>query len=143
VKKNPFRPFAIVIGLLVCGLAGFRLWQLWEQPADAFWTQPAYAPTLDAVSDRFAVLVDGEPVLKLVKEQKLLLVVKETPAPVTAERLTVSVNNYDKVRASRIPAMIVFAAVAGGAFILFLVGLFTPLIGSFHPQELVDLHLPT
>lgn len=144
MKKNPFRPFAIGIGLLVCGLAGFRVWQLWQQPLDGFWTQPAYSPALDAVADSVVVYVAGDPILKVVEAQNLVLKRgKDTEAPVAAAELKASVNNYYKARAGRIPMMVTFAAVSGAGLAFFLVGLFMPLIRSFHPQELVDLHLET
>jgi hypothetical protein len=53
------------------------------------------------------------------------------------------VNNYERVRLARIPMMLALAAGVGAGFVLFLIGLFTPLIASLHPDELVDLHLPT
>lgn len=143
MKKSHFRLFAILVGLVACGGACFGLWKLWEQPADAYWTAEAFSPTLAAVSDRVEVFVNEEPLLKAVGEERLVLKQKGSEAPLVAEKVIARVNNYERVRLARIPMMLALAAGVGAGFVLFLIGLFTPLIASLHPDELVDLHLPT
>ncbi len=143
MKKSHFRLFALLVGLVACGGACFGLWKLWQQPVDAYWTATAFSPTLAASADRVEVYVDDEPLLKAVGEERLVLKQKGAEAPVVADKVVARVNNYERVRLARLPMMLGLAAGAGAGFVLFLIGLFTPLIASLHPDELVDLHLPT
>jgi hypothetical protein len=141
VKQNHFRLFAILIGLLVCGGACYGILQLRNVPAEGHWTPAAYAPPLAQVSDRVEVFVAGEPILKLVEAQALVLKQKDSEAPVTADKLTATTNNYDRARLATRRPMLALAAAAGGGFVLFLIGLFTPLINALKPPLIVDLHL--
>ena len=52
MKRNHFRSFAILIGLLACGGACYGLLNPWQQPADAYWTATAFSPPLATASDR-------------------------------------------------------------------------------------------
>ena len=141
MKRNHFRSFAILVGLLACAGACYGFLHLWEQPADAYWTATAFSPPLAAVSDRVELFVADEPLLKAVGEERLVLKKKGTEAPVAVGDLVARVNNYDRVRLARIPAMLALAAAAGGGLVLFLIGLFSPLISALVPPAIVDLHL--
>ena len=143
MKKSHFRLFAILVGLVACGGACFGLWKLWQQPADAYWTAEAFSPTLAADGDRVEVFVNEEPLLKAVGEERLVLKQKGAEAPVAAEKVVARVNNYERVRLARLPMLLALAAGAGAGFVLFLIGLCTPLIASLHLDELVDIHLET
>ena len=143
MKKSHFRSFAILVGLFVCGGSAYGLLHLWQQPVDAYWTKTAFSPALSAVSDRVEVWVNDEPLLKAVGEERLVLKQRGTEAPVAAEKLLARVNNYERVRLARVPILLALAAAAGAGLVFFLVGLFTPVIAALHPDELVDLHLPT
>ncbi len=143
MKRNHFRSFAILIGLLACGGACYGLLHLWQQPADAYWTATAFSPPLATASDRVEIYVADEPILKAVGEERLILKNKTTEAPVAAGDLVARVNNYDKARLARIPTMLGLAAAAGGGLVLFLIGLFAPLIRELVPPAIVDLHLET
>ena len=143
MKKSHFRLFAILVGLVACGGACFGIWKLWQQPLDSYWTAEAFSPTLAAASDRVEVFVNDEPLLKAVAEERIVHKQKGAEAPVVADKVVARVNNYERVRLARIPMLLALAAGAGAGFVLFLIGLFTPFIASLHPDELVDLHLPT
>jgi membrane-associated protease RseP (regulator of RpoE activity) len=141
VKHNHFRLFAILFGLLVCAAACYGVFYLWNVPAEGHWTPAAFAPPLAQVSDRVEVFVFGEPILKAVEAQNLVLKRKGAETPVAAGDIVASVNNYDRDRFTQVRTMLALAAVAGGAFVLLLVGLFTPLIKALKPPDIVDLHL--
>jgi hypothetical protein len=141
VKRNHFRSFAILIGLLACAGACYGILHLWQQPADAYWTATAFSPPLASASDRVELFVADEPLLKVVGEERLILKKKSTEAPVAAGDLVARVNNYERVRLARIPTLLGLAAAAGGGLILFLIGLFAPLIRELVPPPIVDLHL--
>jgi hypothetical protein len=141
VKHNHFRLFAILFGLLVCAGACYGVLHFWKVPTEGHWTPAAFSPPLAQVSDRVEIFVFGEPILKVVEGQNLVIKRKGAETPVTAGDLVASVNNFDRVRFEKVQVMLGLAAVAGGAFVLFLVGLFTPLIKALKPPDIVDLHL--
>lgn len=141
MKHNHFRLFAILIGLLACGGACYGIYYFWNLPAEGHWTAGAFSPPLSQASDRLEVILAGEPILKLVEAQALVLKTKGAETPVAADALAVRINNYDRDRFAKVPLMLGLAAVAGCAFAFFLVGLFTPLIAALKPPDIVDLHL--
>ena len=141
MKHNHFRLFAILIGLLACGGACYGIWYFWNLPPEGHWTVGAFSPPLAQASDRLEVILAGEPILKVVEAQALVLKKKGAETPVAAENLAVRINNYDQDRLALVPRLLALAAVAGAAFALFLVGLFTPLIAALKPPDIVDLHL--
>ncbi len=140
--RSYFRFTSILLGVLLGGLAGFRLWQLWNVPTDTHWLPAHLSVPLDAASDRLEVLLKGDPLLKALGDGRMTVTEKGNAVPVSPRDLTVRINNYDRDRAGQIPEMLAWAALAGAALVLLLVGLFTPLIGAFH-QGLVDLNLTT
>lgn len=141
MKKNHFRSFAILFGLLVCGAACYGLLHLWQLPVEDSWIPAPYAPPLAKVSDRVQLYVAGEPLLKLVEAQQVVVKKNGAEAPVVADTLVASVNNFEQIRMARLPMMLALAAAAGGALVLFLVGLCAPLIKALKPPPIVDLHL--
>jgi hypothetical protein len=85
------------------------------------------------------VLVADMPLQKAVAEKRLT-VATDAGQRVVLEA-TVRVNNAEQLRENRFVPLLVMSAVAGGAFVLFLIGLFAPRIGAFHQHGLIDLHL--
>ena len=51
MKKNHFRSFAILFGLLVCGAACYGLLHLWQLPVEDSWIPAPYAPPLAQPAD--------------------------------------------------------------------------------------------
>ena len=141
MKHNHFRLFAILIGLLACAGASYGVYHFWKMPAEGHWTADAFSPPLSKAADRVEVLYAGEPFLKLVESQAVVLKEKAAEAPLVADKLLARLNNYDQVRLSKLPLLLGLAAAAGGGFVLFLIGLFVPLIKALKPPDIVDLHL--
>lgn len=139
MPKGHFRLFALLGGgiVLVVALAG--LWRVQSQPLNATWTPAHLALPLSTTADRVEVLVGDMPLQKAVAEKRLTLAT-DAGQKVVLEA-TVRVNNAEQLRANRVTPLFVLAAVAGGAFVLFVIGLFAPHIGAFHQHGLVDLHL--
>ena len=141
MKRNHFRLFAILIGLLVCVGAGYGVSHFWKFPTEGHWTEPAYAPPLAEVGDRVQVYLAKEPLLKQIEKQALVLKRDGAETPVAAGDVVASLNDYDRARFRTVPKMLGLAAAAGGGLVLLLIGLFTPLIAALKPPEIVDLHL--
>jgi len=136
-----FRLFAIVCGLLVSAGASYRVWQLSSQPIPEKWTPAIYALGLESTADRFEVLLSGVPLAKALAEQQLMMAASGNLVPVKGSDVKVRMNNEPAIRAAAVPAMIGFAALAGGGLVLLVIGLLTPMIGAFHQRGLIDLHL--
>jgi hypothetical protein len=141
MPKGHFRLFALLGGgiVLVVALAG--IWLVQNQPVNATWTPAHLALPLSTTSDRIEVLVADVPLQKAVAEKRLIISTDAGLKPVL--EAMVRVNNADQIVAARFTPLLVLSAVAGGAFVLFLVGLYAPRIGAFHQHGLIDLHLTT
>jgi hypothetical protein len=139
MPKGHFRLFALLGGgiVLVVALAGF--WRVQNQPLDATWTPAHLALPLSTTADRVEVLVADMPLQKAVAEKRLTVATDAGPKVVL--EATVRVNNLEQLRADRATPLLVLSAVAGGALVLFIIGLFAPRIGAFHQHGLIDLHL--
>ncbi len=139
MPKGHFRLFALLGGgiVLVVALAGF--WRVQNQPLDATWTPAHLALPLSTTADRVEVLVADMPLQKAVAEKRLTVTTDAGPKVVL--EATVRVNNLEQLRADRATPLLVLSAVAGGALVLFIIGLFAPRIGAFHQHGLIDLHL--
>ena len=141
MDRSHFRLWATSLGVVVLALSCYQLWRVWQQPRDDYWTPPHLAMSLDDARDRLEVLVAGTPMAKVLGDKRLSLVADGNAIPVGPAEVQVRVNDYARVRLMRLPTMLTLAAVAGGAFVLLVIGLFTPLIGAFRPHGMADLHL--
>ncbi|MDL1951854.1 hypothetical protein FBQ97_18880 [Acidobacteria bacterium ACD] len=141
MTRGHFRLFAIVVGLLGCAAASYFLWKFHQQPLKPSWMEVSMALPLDSAKDRAEVYVAREPMEKLIAEERLLVVMEGNPRPVVANDVGLRFNNRDQNRVEQTKLMLLLAAGAGGGLVLFLVGLFTPMIGAF--KGYVDLNLPS
>ena len=141
MQKSHFRQFALLGGGLVLVLSLVGFWQVQNKPAEVTWTPATLALPLESTSDRFQVLVADVPLEKAIAEKRLL--VARDGGPVAVQEATVRVNNADQLREARVLPLLGLAAIAGGAFVLFVIGLVTPRIGAFKQHGLIDMHLET
>jgi len=141
MQKSHFRLFALLGGglVLLLSIAGF--WVVQSKPMDATWTPAHLALPLATTADRFQVLVADMPLEKAIAEKRLM-VTRDT-GPLVVPEATVRVNNLDQLREARFMPLLALSAIAGGAFVLFLIGLFMPRIGAFKQHGLIDMHLDT
>jgi hypothetical protein len=139
MPKSHFRLFALLGGGIVLILALAGLWRVQNQPVNATWTPAHLALPLSTTSDRIEVLVADMPLQKAIADKRLLITTDTGLKPVL--EATARVNNTDQILAARFTPLLVLSAVAGGAFVLFVIGLFAPRIGAFHQHGLIDLHL--
>ena len=139
MQKSHFRLFALLGGGIVLVLSIAGLWLVQSKPLETSWTPTHLALPLSTTADRIEVLVADIPLERAIAEKRLsvatdagLRVVKDA---------TVRVNNADQLRAARFAPLLALSAIAGGALVLFLIGLFAPYIGAFHQKGLLDMHL--
>lgn len=141
MQKGHFRLFALLGGGVVLALSVAGFWLVESKPLDTTWTPTHLALPLSTTTDRLEVLVGGVPLEKAIAEKRLTVVTGAGPQVV--REATVRVNNSDQLREARFLPLLALSAIAGGAFVLFVIGLFAPRIGAFHQHGLIDLHLTT
>ncbi len=141
MQKSHFRLWALLGGGVVLVLALAGLWRVQSAAVDTSLTPAHLAPPLSAVSDRFEVLVGGVPLQKAIADKRLLLVGENGAATLVVPDAAVRINDADRVRAGRVSSLLALSAMAGGSFVLFLIGLLVPRIGAFKQHGLIDMHL--
>ena len=141
MKKSHFRLFALLGGGLVLVLSIAGIWLVQSKPLDPVWTPTHLALPLATTADRFQVLVADIPLEKAVAEKRLT--VSTDAGPRTVMEATVRVNNLQQLRDSRDLPLQLLSAIAGGALVLFVIGLFAPLINAFKQHGMIDMHLET
>ncbi len=141
MKKSHFRLWALLGGGVVLAFALVGLWKVQTAPVDTSLTPAHLAPPLSTIAGRYEVLVAGVPLDKAIADKRLLLAGENGASTLVVPEATVRVNDAERVRAARVPSMLALSALAGGGFVLFLIGLFAPLIGAFKQHGLIDMHL--
>lgn len=141
MQKSHFRLWALLGGGVILVLALGGLWKVQTAPVDMSLTPAHLAQPLSSTADRFEVLVASVPLQKAIAEKRLMLVGENGAAAIVVPEATVRTNDADKVRAARVPSLLALAAMAGGGFVLFLIGLLAPRIGAFKQHGLIDMHL--
>jgi hypothetical protein len=141
MQKGHFRLFALLGGGVVLALSVASFWLVESKPLDTTWTPTHLALPLSTTTDRLEVLVGDVPLEKAIAEKRLTVVTGAGPQVV--REATVRVNNSDQLHEARFLPLLALSAIAGGAFVLFVIGLFAPRIGAFHQHGLIDLHLTT
>jgi hypothetical protein len=141
MPKSHFRLFALLGGGVVLALAIVGFWQVESMPVNPTWTPAHLALPLSTTADRLEVLVADVPLQKAIADGRLMVATDAGPRVVT--QATVRVNNIEQLRTARVTPLLVLSAAAGGAFVLFVIGLFAPRIGAFKQHGLIDMHLET
>jgi len=106
------------VWLLIPALA---LYRDLSGPADIWWTPPAMAITLAESQDRVQIYARGRPLGAVLDAKQLWIKDEAGSGPLGAHEIGLRLNNWDRVRAARLPALLVYAAACGGGLVLLLV----------------------
>jgi len=82
----------------------------------------AMAPTLAKWSDRAVVFVGGDRLERAVEAGKIQRITDTGPVPVRPDEIRVRFNNWDRVRAERLPLLALNAALLGMGIVLLGIG---------------------
>ncbi|MDH4352340.1 MAG: hypothetical protein OEW56_14425 [Gemmatimonadota bacterium] len=103
--------------LLIPGLALYR--ELSRRP-DIWWTPLPLALSLSESQDRVEIYVQGKPLGALLEAQQLSVTDKVGSRTLGADQIRLRFNNWDRIRATRLPLLLVYAASSGGGLVLLL-----------------------
>ena len=104
--------------LLIPALALYR--ELSRRP-DIWWTPPAMALSLDESQDRVRIYARGKPLGTLLEEGEVWIGKQAGSSPLDRRELGLRFNNWDRIRAERIPMLLAYAAACGADVVLLLV----------------------
>lgn len=86
--------------------------------SDISWTPPGMALSLADSKDRVEIYARGQPLGTLLGKEQLLISDGPGSQIVRAEEIRLRFNNWDRVRAGRLPLLLAYAAALGGGIVL-------------------------
>jgi hypothetical protein len=111
------------LGLVFLSTAAAPLIREFSQRRDIWWTPSAMTVPLAEGKDRVVIYARGKPLLDLVQAGAVRLEENGTTTTLTAGDIGLRFNNWDRVRAARLPLMLMYAAACGVSAFLILLGL--------------------
>ena len=88
--------------------------------ADIWWTPAPLALSLADSKDRVEIYARGQPLGTLVEQHRVSILDGTESRALTAQEIGLRFNNWDRVRAKRLPLLLGYAAVCGAIAVLLL-----------------------
>jgi hypothetical protein len=123
-----FGYLSLVLPAVFLLISSARLYSFFHERPDIWWTPRGSQVPLAESHDRVAIYVAGTELDDLVAAGRLRLQRDSVASAVTPSDVNMRFNNWDRVRAQRIPAILIFGITAGAAAALLLAGLIVTLI---------------
>ncbi|HYQ89598.1 MAG TPA: hypothetical protein VEU09_08220 [Candidatus Binatia bacterium] len=117
------RLYYAFLGVVMLSTVAAPLMRELSQRRDIWWTPSALMVPLAEGKDRVVIYARGKPLLDLVQVGAVRLEEHGTTTTLTAGELGLRFNNWDRVRAARLPLMLMYAAGCGVSAFLILLGL--------------------
>ena len=111
--------FSVLTGALLL-IPALALYRELSQRSDIWWTPPPMALSIAESQDRVQIYLRAKPLGPLVAARQLWVTNELGSSPVGADDIGLRFNNWDRVRAVRIPTLLVYAACCGGGLVLLL-----------------------
>ena len=108
------------LGLVFLACAAAPLYRELSRRSDIWWTPHAMLVPLDRSSDRVEIYVRGKPLTALLEAGQLRIVEGSAAGALAASDVGLRFNNWDRVRAERIPLILFYAAGCGVAALMIL-----------------------
>lgn len=128
-----FRYLSLVLPAAFLLTSSVRIYTFFHQRPDIWWTPRGLKVPLAESHDRVALYVGAAELDDLVAAGRLRLQRDQAPSPVTLNDVSMRFNNWDRVRAQQIPALLISGGTAGAAAALLLVGIILTMTER-HPQ---------
>lgn len=116
------RKYLLIFGGVFFLMSALQLVRFFNQPADIWWTAKALALPLADTSDRVEVYVRGVALQNHVKAGRVQLLTDKGATPVMESDMRLRFNNWDRIRAQRIPSLLSAGVGLGASGVLFLFG---------------------
>ena len=111
--------FSALTGVLVL-LPALALYRELSRRPDIWWTPLPLALSLSETKDRVEIYIHGKPLDALLQARQLSVMDEAESGALAADEIRLRFNNWDRVRAARLPLLLVYAASCGGGVVLLL-----------------------
>ena len=101
-------------------LAALPLYRELTRPSDIWWTPHAMLRSLAQSADRVEIYVRGKPLAPALEAGQVSLTEGGAASTLVASDVGLRLNNSDRVRAERLPMLLLYAAGCGAAACMFL-----------------------
>jgi hypothetical protein len=121
--NNRSRISLLVFGGMIFLLSALHLVGFFVQPSDIWWTPKALSVPLANASDRVEIYVHDAALQEQIEAGRIQLVTDAGPTSIAGPDVRLRFNNWDRVRARKIPILVGAAFCAGASSILLLLGI--------------------
>jgi hypothetical protein len=130
------RTFLLIFGGAFFVLSALQIVRFLNQPADIWWTPKVLGLPLADTSDRVEVYVRDVALQEHVRAGRVQLLTDTGATPVTESDMRLRFNNWDRIRAQRIPSLLTAGMGLGASGVFFLFGVlgWGP-VKPVHPTE--------
>lgn len=130
------RTFLLIFGGAFFVLSALQIVRFLDQPADIWWTPKVLGLPLADTSDRVEVYVRDVALQEHVRAGRVQLLTDTGATPVTESDMRLRFNNWDRIRAQRIPSLLTAGMGLGASGVFFLFGVlgWGP-VKPVHPTE--------
>jgi hypothetical protein len=116
------RTFLLIFGGIFFLMSALPLVRYFIQPTDIWWTPRALALALVDTSDQVEVYVRDVQLTEHIKAGRLQLLSDAGARLVTESDIRLRLNNWDRIRAQRIPSLLSAGIALGASGVFFLFG---------------------
>lgn len=88
--------------------------------SDMWWTPPAMAATLGDSRDRVEIYAGDKPLAAMLTAHQLWIRDQAGSRALSADEIRLRFNNWDRVRVTRLPLLLAYAAALGGGLVILL-----------------------
>ena len=115
---NRLRVFYSVLIASLMFIPATALYRDLTTRSDIWWTPAALAVSLPDSKDRVEIYLRGQPLVGLVEHNQLSITDGGVPRVVSGQDVKLRFNNWDRIRAARLPLHLIYAAAIGGGMVL-------------------------
>ena len=108
----------LIIGCIMVSLGLAQLGRMVFERTDIWWTPMNHALPLDDARDRVLIYVQGQELEERLERGNLFLRTEAGTAAVSPSDVVLRFNNWDKIRASRLPIVALAAAMTAVGLVL-------------------------
>jgi hypothetical protein len=116
------RKYMLIFGGIFFLMSALNLFRFFNQRTDIWWTPKALSLTVADASDRVEVYVGDVALLEHVKAGRVQLLTAAGASSIEESDIRLRLNNWDRIRAERFPALLSYSIGLGASAVFFLFG---------------------